>query len=296
MPYTIFYSWQSGLPNTTNRGFIEKALEDAVKAIKADESIKIEAVVSRDTQGVPGAPDIAKTIFNKIASADVMAADVSIVTGHEGRPAPNPNVLFELGYALSALGDERLLLIFNTAYGKVEQLPFDLRMRRTITYEMPESTTDRAYERKRLQAKLEYALRGMLTGAQQKAKQRVKILNGDGTPEPLLITGSYASAVDNSKRVLYGALTFTSYTQFPVQITPVRLIVDGQDWFAHQMFFQPMNMGSPPRYKSVTVLAGQSTQYKLNFMFPINSSPDKRAGTLVFRIEDEECSYSVQFG
>jgi hypothetical protein len=31
------------------------------------------------------------------------------------------------------------VLVFNTAYGKVEQLPFDLKMRRTIRYHMPES-------------------------------------------------------------------------------------------------------------------------------------------------------------
>src|SRR5438105_94039 len=106
MPHTIFYSWQSDLPNASNRGFIQTALERAGKALSADDALNVQPVIERDTQGIPGAPDIAKVIFEKIAAADVFVADVSIVTGqHEGRPSPNPNVLVELGYALKAIGD-----------------------------------------------------------------------------------------------------------------------------------------------------------------------------------------------
>src|SRR5260221_3957531 len=105
MPRTIFYSWQSDLPNATNRGFIQTALEKAVKALTTDGTVDVQPVIDRDTQGIPGAPDIAKAIFTKIDAADVFVADVSIVVGqNEGRPMPNPNVLFELGYSLKALG------------------------------------------------------------------------------------------------------------------------------------------------------------------------------------------------
>jgi hypothetical protein len=62
----IFYSWQSDLANATNRGFIEKALENAAKFIRNDDSIKVEPVIDRDTKDVPGSPDIAHTIFDKI--------------------------------------------------------------------------------------------------------------------------------------------------------------------------------------------------------------------------------------
>src|SRR5437016_4475569 len=100
MRRVVFYSWQSDLPNATNRTFIQKALEKAAASIAADESIEIEPVVDRDTQGVPGAPDIASTIFAKITAADIFVADVSITTRPKtGRPTPNPNVLIELGYA-----------------------------------------------------------------------------------------------------------------------------------------------------------------------------------------------------
>lgn len=163
MHRVVFYSWQSDLPNATNRSFIQHALENVAKVIKADDTVDVEPVIDRDTQGVAGAPDIAKTIFQKIAAADVVVADVSIIVGRrKGRPAPNPNVLIELGYALRALGDERVVLVFNTAYGKLEQLPFDLKMRRALPYNMPESATDRATERRALEARLDAAIRAAM--------------------------------------------------------------------------------------------------------------------------------------
>jgi hypothetical protein len=156
----VFYSWQSGLPNSANRGLIQTALEEAAAMIATDDAVAVEPVVDRDTQNVPGSPDIASTIFSKIITADILVADVSIVTRSEQmRPAPNPNVLLELGYALKAIGHERVILVFNRASGKIEELPFDLRTRRVISYEMPEEATERASERKRLRGQLEAALR-----------------------------------------------------------------------------------------------------------------------------------------
>ena len=106
MEPVVFYSWQSDLSNRCNRGFIPEALQNAAATIEADETIAIEPVVDRDTQGVPGAPDIAATIFSKFSGADVFVADVSITGRGEKRPTPNPNVLIELGYAFKALGHE----------------------------------------------------------------------------------------------------------------------------------------------------------------------------------------------
>lgn len=159
----VFYSWQSDLPNSTNRGFIQRALEGATKKIATDDSVAVEPVVDRDTSGVPGSPDIATTIFSKISVADVVVVDVSIINQDRGgRLTPNPNVLIELGYALKSLGYERVILVFNEAYGKIANLPFDLKMRRLIVYSMPEVKEDRATERKKLQNELELAIRSSL--------------------------------------------------------------------------------------------------------------------------------------
>lgn len=159
----IFYSWQSDLPNATNRGFIGTALERAAKAIRDDGSIEVQPVVDRDTAGVGGSPDISATIFSKIDAAAVFVGDVSIIGSTGTRPTPNPNVLIELGYAKKALGPERVVMVMNTAFGAPEELPFDLRPRRVVTYHMPATDEDRAPERRRLEARLEAELRTVLT-------------------------------------------------------------------------------------------------------------------------------------
>jgi hypothetical protein len=163
MERRIFYSWQSDLPNSANRGFIEEALDRAARAIRMDDTVEVEPVVDRDTAGVAGSPDIATTIFSKIADADMFIADVSIVSpGMQKRRTPNPNVLIELGYALRALGDYRVITVMNTAFGGPEELPFDLKMRRVITYNVPEGAQGKAGERQTLAAKLEQAIRSVL--------------------------------------------------------------------------------------------------------------------------------------
>ena len=162
----IFYSWQSDLPNATNRGFIERALENVVKSVRDDDSLQVDPVIDRDTIGVPGSPDIAGTIFEKIERAQVFVCDISIINeGTTKRPTPNPNVLIELGYALKALGPNRVLMVLNDAFGGPELLPFDLRMRRVIRYHMPTDTSDRAPTRKHLESALAEGVRGTLAGA-----------------------------------------------------------------------------------------------------------------------------------
>jgi hypothetical protein len=160
---TIFYSWQSDLPSSTNRSLIQDALERAAKTIRADDSLAVEPVLDRDTQNVSGAPDIAQTIFQKIEKSTAFVADVTIINPGLGRPTPNPNVLLEAGYAFRALGSARTVLIFNTANGPIEALPFDLRMRRVLSYHLPPGSEDKPEQRKKLQTGLEMALRAILT-------------------------------------------------------------------------------------------------------------------------------------
>lgn len=168
----IFYSWQSDSPNKTNRGFIEDVLNKVVKEISKDESIKIEPVIDRDTQGLAGSPDIKNAIFNKIDNADIFLADVSIInsSSNEKRKMPNPNVLIELGYALKALGDERLILVMNSTYGDVTLLPFDLKTRRTIQYQVSENTPDKTLQKKQLKGNLVNAIKLILKEIEGKDK------------------------------------------------------------------------------------------------------------------------------
>ncbi len=159
---TIFFSWQSDSPRPTNHSFIEDCLERAIKELKREDDLKVEPVLDRDTRGVPGSPDIVGTIFSKIRDSQVFVGDVSIINpGGSGRPTPNPNVLIELGYALSCLGDERVVCVCNEASGSIESLPFDLRQKRVGKYRL-EQGQDKAEPRKALVATLREAIRLIL--------------------------------------------------------------------------------------------------------------------------------------
>lgn len=163
MNHTIFYSWQSDLENSTNRSFILNALEKAAKDISKDENYNIDAVVDRDTFGISGSPSIVESITGKIAKSDLFICDISIINiNSEGRKTPNPNVLYELGFASAILGWDRIILIQNTAYGNIEDLPFDLRGRRILQYFLEHTSQNKKEERDKLKNDLSNILKNAL--------------------------------------------------------------------------------------------------------------------------------------
>lgn len=155
MKKSIFYSWQSDLPSNTNRSFIEDCINIAIKEIESSD-IYLNVAIDRDTKDTLGTPDIASTIFSKIDNTSIFIADISFINPNfEGRKIPNPNVLVELGYAAKTIGWENIICVFNLEYGKVEELPFDLRFRRPLTYKIQNpknKTKDRAQLSKILQS------------------------------------------------------------------------------------------------------------------------------------------------
>jgi hypothetical protein len=134
---TIFYSWQSDLPSNSNRGFIETCLKKVIKQVDKDMPFQLEFNIDRDTKSEIGTPNILESIFKKIDRSKIFIADISIINSDStGRKCPNPNVLVELGYAARVLGWERVFCFYNTDYGSIEELPFDLRQRRPIQYSL----------------------------------------------------------------------------------------------------------------------------------------------------------------
>lgn len=161
MSKTIFYSWQSDLPSNINRGFILDCLERAVRTIATDD-LSLDFDIDRDTLDVSGSPDIVATIFKKIDDATMFVADTTFVTGGEGqRRSPNPNVMVELGYAANQHSWDNIVCVLNLAFGKIEQLPFDLRSRRIVTYSLPPNPEDKSAARKELVSKLASAIKGI---------------------------------------------------------------------------------------------------------------------------------------
>lgn len=150
-PIAIFYSWQSDLPNNKTRGFIQSCIEAAVKSLR--DAVVVDA--QRDTDGVPGTPDIVQTIFSRIDECDLFIADVSTVGMYtpENHPdriklMPNPNVMLELGYAAKSLDWSNVICLKNTDFDSQGELPFDLAHRRLTGFSLECNKV--ADERKRI--------------------------------------------------------------------------------------------------------------------------------------------------
>lgn len=140
MIHSIFYSWQSDLPESDNKSYIGSCLSKALTKLKRKNEFTVEFVIERATNNRIGTIDIAQTIFNKINNAKLLIADVSIINYRcrKYRKTPNPNILVELGYAVRTIGWENIICVFNTKYGNPEDLPFDIRNRRLLLYNSDE--------------------------------------------------------------------------------------------------------------------------------------------------------------
>jgi len=195
MSFTIFYAWQSDTKNAVNRSFIEKAAKMALKEIALDSELVECPRLDQATQDVAGMCDIAFSIMEKIKAADVFLADMTLVGTIEksGRKTPNPNVLFELGYAVRHLDWESIVPVMNLAYGRPEDQIFDLRGRRFLTYELAQDDTQEC--RKRVKVQLAGAIRNALqtiiaqkggTGSastltdDEAARKTKQLINADG--------------------------------------------------------------------------------------------------------------------
>lgn len=174
----IFWSWQSDTPGKIGRHFVRDALKAAIEQLKQApdiEDAEREAMhLDHDVQNVPGSPDLARTIFNKIDQSAVFIADVTAVgrvsDGNEAKKLINSNVGIELGYALKSLGDTRVLFAFNKHYGDYSDLPFDLRHKgKAVTFELaPDASAAQIKsEGAKLQSRFEAALRLMAATTKQ---------------------------------------------------------------------------------------------------------------------------------
>lgn len=141
MEKTVFWSWQSDLDGRVTRELVRSALDQAIGMISADLDEADRPSLTSDTQGVAGSPDIVATILRKIDEAAVFVGDVTpIAISADGKACANPNVLIELGYAHRALGENRVLQVWNTAFdgATIDKLPFDMRGRRgPIAFHLP---------------------------------------------------------------------------------------------------------------------------------------------------------------
>lgn len=163
--FNIFYSWQADNSSTLNRNFIQSSLEKAIKS--ASDRLLLPLQLDKDTINREGAPDIVQTILAKIDECIIFVSDISITSEHLTdnsirRYSPNANVLYELGYAQGVLGESNIIMIFNEATGSIENLPFDLRGRRIMKYNL--STETSAEDKKKIKQDLSRHLENAIIG------------------------------------------------------------------------------------------------------------------------------------
>ncbi len=98
---------------------------------------EISLYIDQAARDTTGAINITESIEEKIKQCDVFIADISIINrGSKFRMTPNPNVMFELGLAAESVGWSNIILVLNKNYGNFDDLPFDIKIRRSIPFEL----------------------------------------------------------------------------------------------------------------------------------------------------------------
>lgn len=133
--FQVFFSWESDIKDAhaSLKGLLEEA------AAKIEKDIHVKVSIDEATRDVAGSPDIVQCVTKKIDDCDVFVADISPVchieragiNPSEFKLCPNPNVMFELGYAVSKLGWNKVVLLSVKEGGKSKNMPFDINHNRT---------------------------------------------------------------------------------------------------------------------------------------------------------------------
>lgn len=203
----IFWSWQSDYSQKTCRFFIKEALIAAIEQLREEMSLDDadRPEIDHDTLGERGMVDIVTTILTKIANSAVFVADLTpIARISEGKWLSNPNVLIELGWAMQKPGWERVIGVMNTASGaEIEDLPFDIRHRRIITYVLPENADNitRKGVHKKLARDLKAALQVNLEERADENGQTARIVSIPANPENPSIWASAGATLTHSERL-----------------------------------------------------------------------------------------------
>jgi hypothetical protein len=171
----VFYAWQDDKERRFNRHLIRIALEMAARTLSAETSLSVNVKIDSDTQGVLGWAPVTPNILEKIDSCDFFVPDVTFVAETPaGKQIPNPNVMFESGYAWHAKTYKAMIPVMNIAYGLPDKLPFDMaHLRFPTSYDIKPGAPNA--ERRKVRASLALELT---------EKLRAHIVATQPTPPP----------------------------------------------------------------------------------------------------------------
>ena len=151
--FTVFFSFQTDSPEKTNFHFLRDLIKDVCKSIKHFD-VKFDYGFYNSSGNRP----LAEHMLSQAVNADVFIADITYTSefnshtyispwwskeykkiGEKGRVKkyPNANVMLETGYSWATKKYQRTILLFNTAYGNLDEdlLPADmLHIQRPTSY------------------------------------------------------------------------------------------------------------------------------------------------------------------
>ena len=159
MGYKIFYSYQSDIKKKLNQIFIREAINAAIVKIT---EFNIDPLIE-GFYGLGGNPPLAESMLKQSKDSDIFIGDITFTSSKiwqsQGvnfledsktylieiekpfnlKPAPNPNVLLEIGYSWALKSFNRSILVMNEAFGHPSLLPVDMvNLRWPITYNLSE--------------------------------------------------------------------------------------------------------------------------------------------------------------
>jgi hypothetical protein len=111
-------------------------------------------------------------------------------------------------------------------------------------------------------------------GDEREAEQRLKeqaaplFFNFDGTPGPILVTGSQHSS-QGPFMYLWGLVTVVNLTQVPMKITPLRLLMAGEEWPVQSISFH-LKSNTKDRSDRISLRGNDKEDYELHFRFSDN--------------------------
>lgn len=116
---------------------IRAALRDASNKLES-QIAGLHIKVDEATSNQVGALHIPNVILQNISNSDVLVVDLSTVgsTIDGAKKLQNPNVLIELGYAISQLGWDRIIVLFNKEFGDFKDFPFDIEKRSCLDFKI----------------------------------------------------------------------------------------------------------------------------------------------------------------
>ncbi len=148
----------------------------------------------------------------------------------------------------------------------------------------------------RVEDKAERKRKDTESDAQQRRKEQAapEFFNFGGSSGPIRVTGSQRS-VHGPFVDLWALVTVVNTTQTPVKITPLRLVVAGNEWPVQKISFH-VKSNTQNRSERISIRGNDKEDYELHFLFPENECPT-HDGVVLLKSDNrpEEFSVPVNF-